>query len=55
MRIIHYEAEKRYVDAGMLLCTVFLLYKKLLSCKVKNGRKLLTKPEDTTIISFVRA
>lgn len=23
MRIIHYEAEKRYVDAGMLLCTVF--------------------------------
>ena len=24
MRIIHYEAEKRYVDAGMLLCTVFL-------------------------------
>ena len=23
--------------------------------KVKNGRKLLTKPEDTTIISFVRA
>lgn len=23
MRIIHYEAEKRYVDAGMQLCTVF--------------------------------
>ena len=37
MRIIHYEAEKRYVDAGMLLCTVFLLYRKLLSCKVKNA------------------
>ncbi len=36
MRIIHYEAEKRYVDAGMLLCTVFLLYRKLLSCKVKK-------------------
>ena len=27
MRMIHYEAEKRYVDAGMLLCTVFLLYR----------------------------
>ena len=50
MRIIHYEAEKRYVDAGMLLCTAF--YMKL---EIKNGRKLLTKPEDTTIILFVRA
>ena len=26
MRIIHYEAEKRYVDAGMLLCTVFFYF-----------------------------
>lgn len=43
MRIIHYEAEKRYVDAGMLLCTVFLLYRKVLSCKVKKWKKTVDK------------
>ena len=43
MRIIHYDAEKRYVDAGMLLCTVFLLYRKLLSCKVKKWKKTVDK------------
>ena len=43
MRIIHYEAEKRYVDAGMQLCTVFLLYRKLLSCKVKNAPRECAK------------
>ena len=43
MRIIHYEAEKRYVDAGMQLCTVFLLYRNLISCKVKKWKKTVDK------------
>ena len=29
MRIIHYEAKKRYVDAGMLLCTVFFTLQEI--------------------------
>ena len=37
MRIIHYEAEKRYVDARVQLCTVFLLYRKLLDHQTLGG------------------
>ena len=39
MRIIHYEAEKRYVDAGMLLCTVFLLCRKIRNLEFGKAKK----------------